>query len=519
MRLVRRILLVVLLLAAGVGAWLLVRVGPRAMLGGLEQWCGEQLLAIANDHLGPKLEWKRIAWVPPRSVEITGLTMTAGAVTIIEAQGVRIDFARVPRRGEPIVIEAASFSQPVVRLVETADGSLAGFGGFVKSGAGTARPDGGSTKLSDVLAIKKIAIAGGGLEYRTPDRPPMLLRPLDFQLDHASATTGAAPGWYAFAAALDLEPVAKLSVQCRLNLDSLALDFEKLVLDTELSPGDYGVFPPQIQQYLEDHEIRGRLVARAMGTVNASDFAATSVMYEIDLDDASIAFGEYVLPVQSVRAQGGLKEARLEVTSAAIAAFGGTIDVTGWLDLHGERLWHAQGQGRELHLAQALREPGDDPRISGIGAFTVAAGGSMSDLAGTLDGSGDIRVATGRLPAVQLFGNLLNLQNARGHDRASTKFHLKPRSVEFIDAFACGTAIGIRGGGDLFYDGRLDMQVRAGVVERLDGVLAGVGKLFSTLTGGLVSYRVQGTVQAPKVSVVTLGIGGRPADSDGAAAP
>lgn len=513
MRLLGRIVLAALVLAAAAGGWVLYKAGPsrlfRGMLGGLEQWCGAQLLAIANDHLGPELHWQRIAWAPPRSVEITGLTMIAGDLTIIEAESVRVDFARVPRRGEPIVIEAVSLVKPVLRLVETAEGSLAGFSGFVKGGGGQVRADGGSTRLSDVLAIRTIAVADGGLEYRTSDGRAMVLRPLDFDLDHVTPAAGEARGQYAFAAALDLEPVAALDVRCRLDLDSLVLDFERLLVKTELSPGGYGVFPPQVQQYLAQHDIRGRLEARASGTVNPSELGATSIAFEIDLEGGSFAFGEYVLPVRSLQARGGLAGGRLEVASAGIAAFGGAAEATGWLELRGERRWHADARGSGLRLEQALREPGDDPKISGNGAFTVTAGGSTADLAGTFGGSGDIEVSEGRLQSVQIFGDLFKVVNARGRDRATTKFRLTPDRVEFSDAFARGTAIGVRGGGNLYYDGRLDMQVRAGPVERLDGILAGAGKLISTVTGGLVSYRVAGTVDDPRVSVVTLGIGGR----------
>lgn len=532
---VRRIVLVVLLLSAAAGGWLLYRVGPtrvlHRMLGGIEQWCGDQLLAIANDHLGPRLEWKRIAWVPPRGVQITGLTMTAGDQKIIEAASVLVDFARVPRRGEPIVIESVSFTQPVVRLIENTEGGLTGFDGFVKSGGGSRRADGGSTRLSDVLAIKAIEFAGGAMEYRTPGAPPMVLRPLDFKLEHSEAAalpevppappapepivadpTGIAKGWYAFDAKLDLEPVAELDVSCRLDLDNFALDFEKLVLTTDLGPDRYHVFPPQIQQYLRDHEVRGDLKLTADGTLNPTAFEKSEMAFQLDLHDASMAFGSYHLPVQSLEARGSVAKLALDVSQASIAIMGGTVTATGWLQLDEPGAWRVQGSGRNLRLEQALREPGNDPRFSGSGAFTVEAGGSVADLAGTIDGQGNLQIEHAKLPAVQLFGNLLQIRNnAPGRDRASVNYRLVPRCVEFSDAFICGTALGIRGGGDLFYDGRLDMQVRAGMLERLDGFLGGAGKLFSALTGGLVSYRVQGTVEKPKVAVVPLGIGGMPA--------
>ena len=207
------------------------------VLGGIERWCGEQLLAIANDHLGPRLDFKSLDYQRPTTLWLYDLTLTSGDVTFIRADSVRVEFAQVPRPGRPIVISEVALQRPVVRLIEQHDGSLAGFRGFVASEGGRVLPDGGSTRLSDVLAITVIRVADGRVSYEPLDKPAMVLRPLTFDLTRARPAAAAPEaGWYAFEASLTLDPVAELVTSARLNLDTGDLDIARLTLDVALSP-------------------------------------------------------------------------------------------------------------------------------------------------------------------------------------------------------------------------------------------------------------------------------------------
>jgi hypothetical protein len=515
----RRLVVALLALAViGAGGWLLWRSFGRAVVRGsvarLEQWCGRQLQTIANDHLGPTLSFDTLDYVFPRTVTLAPVSLTAEGVSIVEADSIRIDFAEVPRVGRPVVIEAARFERPVVRLIERDDGSLLGFSGFVKTGGGRDLPDGGSTRLSEVLAITLLEVDRGAVSYEQQGRPPMRLRPLTFELHHerpAAGDAAAEPGWYAFDARLALEPVAHLDVDSRLNLDTAVLDVGRAVLGTSLTPARYEVFTPEVQEILRRYEIVGDLEWDLSGRVPLRDAAASRIDTHLSLTGASISFGSYVLPMRSLELTATLSEGVLDVGQATVETLGGRARLTlrVWLEGPTAGSFEAQGEGQGLRLEQALKhEEGIEPKHRGEGAFHVEVGGSLEDLAGTFGGSGDLSVAEGHLAIVNLFGDLLSIAGERrDRDRLSADFELMPDRVRWSDAKVSSDVLGIAGGGVLFYDGRLDLMLSVGPLQGREGVLGVVGETVGIVTDRLVRYQVTGTLEDPKVGVRPLDLG------------
>jgi hypothetical protein len=488
----------------------------RAGMARVEQWCGRQLQSIANDHLGPTLSFDTLDYSYPRTVTLAPVRLTAEGVSIIEADSIRIDFAEVPRVGRPVVIEAARFERPVVRLIEQADGSLLGFSGFVKTDGGRALPDGGSTRLSDVLAIARLQVNGGAVSYEQEGRPPMRLRPLTFEMRHkrpAAGDAAAEPGWYGFAAQLALDPVVRLEVDSRLNLDTAVLDVASAVLATSLTPDRYEVFTAEIQDVLRRYEITGDLEWALSGQVPLRDTAKSTAETQLSLTGAFISFGEYVLPMKSIEASATLSEGLLDVREVAIESLGGTAQVTFQLRLDGpdSGTFEAQGGGQNLRLERALRYPEEDKaKFRGNTTFHVETHGSFDDLAGSFGGSGDVLIQEGHLALVDLFSDLQGLAGRRGdHDSGSADFELTPDRVRWSDVKVSSPVIGIAGGGDLFYDGRLDCQFNVGPLQAREGVLGAIGNAVGVVTDRLVKYDVTGTVDEPEVAVRPLGVGGR----------
>ena len=60
--------------------------------------------------------------------------------------------------------------------------------------------------------------------------------------------------------------------------------------------------------------------------------------------------------------------------------------------------------------------------------------------------------------------------------------------------------------GDIHYDGRLDMKVNAGVVEKAEDLLGELGDVLGALTDRLLPYVVSGTWSKPKVTPDPLGV-------------
>jgi hypothetical protein len=108
MRSRRVVIILVVVIALAGGAWLVSR-GLQRLPATVEAWCATQLLAIADAHLGPKLTFDKLHYHYPNSVELTNVRLTAGTEVILEAAAAGITLARVPRPGEPIVLEKASF--------------------------------------------------------------------------------------------------------------------------------------------------------------------------------------------------------------------------------------------------------------------------------------------------------------------------------------------------------------------------------------------------------------------------
>jgi len=465
--------------------------------------------------VGRELSFDRLEYTYPRTVTLAPVRLTADGQAIIEADSIRIDFAEVPRLGRPVVIEAARFDRPVVRLIEQADGSLLGFSGFVKTDGGRDLPDGGSTRPSDVLAIARLQVNGGAVSYEQQGRPPMRLRPLTFELDHRPPPAGdaaAEAGWYGFEVTLALDPVVQLDLDARLNLDTAVLDVARAVLNTSLTPAQYEVFTPEIQDFLRQYEIVGDLEWTMSGQVPLKDTARSAIETQLSLTDASVSFGEYALPTESMRLSARLSEGRLDVHDCSIDFLGGTAQLTFQARLAGPQAgsFEGKGEGQNIRLEQALQyEEGVEARFRGSGAFQVEARGSFEDLDASFGGRGDIAIRDAHLQLVDLFRGALGIKGRReDKDYATADFALTPDRVHWSDIKVGGGAIGISGAGDLFYDGRLDCLLNVGPLTGREGVLGVIGDTVGIVTDLLVRYALTGTVKDPKVAVKPLHLRG-----------
>ncbi len=86
-------------------------------------------------------------------------------------------------------------------------------------------------------------------------------------------------------------------------------------------------------------------------------------------------------------------------------------------------------------------------------------------------------------------------------------FELHGDRVQLSKILILGDLVGIRGEGDLYYDGRLNAVVSAGGVERIAAEFGPIGQFFGKVAGSFVRYQVTGTVQDTKVSVLPFGLG------------
>ena len=506
--------LIVLLLA--VVAWQVLRrtaiIVAAPGSGAIEQWCGSQLVAIANAHLGPQLSFETLDYQFPATVLLSSVALTAGELAIVEAESIQVEFAEVPKVGRPIVIEAIVLRRPVVRLVRKPGGGLEGFSGLVKPSGGASGADGGSTRPSDVFAIRAIRVIDGAVQYENPGRPPMRLDNLTFTL--VGEPDAGDPGWYRFDARVGRPSVLDLDVDARLNIDTAQLELSQVTARLSVAPSQYQVLPPELQLILRRHEVAGTLAVHLTGMLPLRDPADADLEAQVRVTDARITFGDYVLPVKSMVADLRLADRELRFDPMMIAAFRGTVELAGRIGLHGDYPAQVALKGQDLHLEDALRPSGDGPpRFAGRIDAEGTVAGSLAALDRTVQGGGDVSVDKGRLVGTALIGALLRALQVRptgnvgGNDRGTAHLELFGDRVRMTNLKLVSGEIAIRGDGDVFYDGRLDLRLNAGYLERLETVLGPIGDFIGLLTDRLVSYHVTGTLRDPKVGVRPLSFG------------
>jgi hypothetical protein len=510
------LVIVIVVTLAGVG-WVVG--GKRILSSGklnVEAWCSRQLLAIANDHLNPTLHFDTLVYTFPQTVTLTQVSLAENNVVVISADSITIEFAGIPKAGEPLVFQSVEFQSPMVRLIKQADGTLLGITDLAKSdGGGSVKEDGGSTRLSDVLRIKKISVVSGGVSYEPPARPKMVLHPLTFELDRAQSAATDESGWYAFKASLTLDPVAELETTARLNLDNGDLELSPLTLDMSLTKPNYQVFTPEIQQFLVDNEIVGTLHGSMNGLIGLDNMSKTSLSFHVNLTDARTVIKGREIPIETLDLDGTYSQDVLDFPKITAKAFHGQMELSGRFDYSQPGSpFEASLDGKDLKLEDAMHYEGrPSSDYTGDVTIKVTASGMMDDLAGTLTGEGTTEVVNGRIVLVDMFRSKLKEKGDRQQtDRADVTFELKGDRIYFSKAVILGGLVGIRGTGDLYYDGRLNFLVNTGAVERLTGPLSAIVQGFA---GSFVKYQVTGTMDDVEIGVLPFGLGAKKPDPGG----
>jgi hypothetical protein len=143
----------------------------------------------------------------------------------------------------------------------------------------------------------------------------------------------------------------------------------------------------------------------------------------------------------------------------------------------------------------------------------VQVNGDYDTLAETFTGNGEITTTDARLRVVGLFRDVIGLGGThKSDDSGRTDYELTPDRVKFTKIKVSGAMLGIEGDSDLYYDGRLDGVLHVGPMKGRTGVVGVIGDAFGVVTNRMVAYRVEGTIQEPKISVRPLSIGARKKD-------
>jgi hypothetical protein len=212
---------------------------------------------------------------------------------------------------------------------------------------------------------------------------------------------------------------------------------------------------------------------------------------------------------------------RFSYEPVTMQAFGGRIDANGSMGFDDDRAFSLDVTVSDVRLQEMLRPvPGEEPKLAGTLGLTLEAEGAGPEPSNTLTGSGKLTIAEGHLisvPLVGAFAAVLKLpgQQSGQSDRGEIDFTLLTDRARIDKSIIESPSAAARGTGHVYYDGRLDLQINAGVIEKAQSLLGGLGDLLAGITDRLLPYQVSGTWSEPVIKPAPLGIGlGREPDED-----
>jgi hypothetical protein len=475
----------------------------------IEAWCGEQAEALANGVLRPQLRFAGLDYRAPATVAFMNVELVDDGVPFLTAREARVTFAEAPKAGQPLIIQAVELEDSTLLLRILADGVLLGFDDFFDTSADleTATGEAGAP-LSTSLAIRRIRIINGAIAYELADGTAMLLDEINVDMNCDPETD---PGWYAVNLDMSRRDLVTLKTRSRLNIDDVLLEIEDSTFEIALGPERYEALPPQLQALVREQEVRGHLTLRTQGTLPLTKPIMGDLRIEGRLKDASASFDEYIVPAESIDLRVHLQHEEIWIEQLAYAGLGGMIELDGVM--RPQRNWGFEVNLRAhgVRMEQLFRPvEGEEPKYAGRIDLEGVVRGVLSDLRNQLRGAGDGTVEEGRLVNFPMMSVLVG---AVGGEMWGQKDHLKTHlelyadRVEYSDLEVVSAAIGARGKGTQFFDGRWQYTVNARPLVRAEASLGPIGNLFGKITDNLVKYEITGQGDESSFAVKPFGIG------------
>jgi len=490
--------------------------------GRVDDWVVRQVVTVSNTYLVPKIAFEDFNYTPPLRVDLNQVTFTAPDGTeVIAVDRLRLTLAKVPRRGEPIVIQGAEIIGGRLELVQGPEGGLKGLVPFVKrSRVQNQEQVDESVRLSNVLEIRTLALRDAGFIWKPAgEGPPMEITGLEMDLDLTPDVEEA--GWYTLKTSADRAPILSLDLNGRFNIDTFVAEIKSLALDTALSEETYSTLPPPVQSLLREHDVRGALNTTTSGRIPLTNWRAGDLKAGLTLRDANMTFGEGRLPIRSATMDATLKDQKLTIEPVNIDALEGVVSADGDIDLKSAGMparlsWTMQDVN--LQEAVASRSTSEDlPRLQGVVDGSGNAQGLLTQLPGSLSGEGSLHITQGQLVNLPVFRavaeamKVINVlkQKKELNETVDAAFKLRGDAIDITKFELQGEVIAATGQGLIKYDGTIDARLRGGPVKRLTGALGQIGEIIGGVTQELVAYRITGPLAKPSVNVQPLGIGKR----------
>jgi hypothetical protein len=521
------LVVLIVLAAAGGTAWWLVRGASHGLatsvgvVGSMvERWAGDQLLRVANDLLRPEVTVESFTYQPPLTVTLRGVRVTDRDVDVITADVLRVQLTRIPRQGTAVVIESAYVEGGTLRLIPDGSGGLLALSNMIASKTGQTYDDGGSSRPSDVFAIRHIEIIDGTVTHEVPGRRPMILDQFEFVTE---CDAEAEPGLYRIDAKIARDALGKHTLEGVLDLDQAALQIDKSHFEIDINAEEYRAFPASFQEFLESSQIVGQLTVDIDGYLPFGGGSGRNLTFRGDVRNARIVLGKsYQLPITNLSQTIRLTDDRLALERFDLEAFRGKASIQGEMRLDEDLATQVQVHTEGLRIEDMLL-PGENGQAAFAGACDIdgSLAGRLKALPGSLRGSGHVHVTEGRFWNDPVIGGLmheLKLEPAQTPEQANTDkgqcdLQVLGDQIEFRNVDVISGAMGVRGAAELTYGLHLNARVNAGPMERVQREMGDVGAFFGSITDAFVKYQIVGPWSDPTFEIRPFGIGAEPTKS------
>lgn len=438
----------------------------------------------------------------PATASAEGLSISTGETQIFSTAALDARLAQLGDTRQPMHIQSVSLESPRLSLLALNQG----FVGWDRLGGdGDPQAEPGPRPI-----IQQLQIRDGELVYAAaPDQAQMVLSGLDLDARLQAPDTD----WYALTGRIQRAPLLDADLNGRLNLDEPLLDIQSLRLRAQLAGQQPQVLPPQIQTLVREYAIQGAISVEAQGRVPLEGFEQLDG--KVTAAGQNITVGEAHWPIDQLnltaQADQGAVTARVNA-----ALLGGRLEADADAAMHRDGTFNLKWQAQGLRLENMGGAQG--ARHAGVLSSRGQLRGRLGTIPDSFSGSGELSVEQGRLMRIPIIEGVVShlittpVRLPGLEDRAQAQWQFRPDHLDFTKLNVNSPLISLDGTGQVFYDQRVDLGLRAEVLQRLPRALGDVGKLLEDIGrigGQVVTYRVTGTISDPRIIPTPLGIGGR----------
>ncbi len=476
-------------------------------------WLFHFVLTASGDVLGPQLHFTNLYYTFPYTVTLESPSLSEDSETFLSADQLRLTLQELPAAGKPIHVREVKFFEPELRFEWREDGTMVGINEhFIKSIEGEQYSDSISTRPSDFLSIRILDVDEGTLVFEPLDSDPIKIDDIEFTLDAAPEQDR--PGLYRLEFGLDLKPALVVDMDGAIDIDTGRLEIEKFIAIMDIERGRMEGMPPDIMEIIEEHEIHGDITLKSNGIVPVADPAAASLDIELLIEGGAARIGDYLIPVSRLDAHMEIVEKAVDLEVMDVTFHeSGQMTMSGHLDLQPPRAFDVIFDMEDVYLSALLeRFDVDAPGYNGYLGAQGRIASQADEVLEHLEGNSVVTLVDGDILNVPIIDGLreavLGVEPVPdGNDHGSMLVVFRPDRLELDDVSLEGEDLGVRGNGEIYYDGSLNLRFNAGPLEKFQMETGVIGDILGMITDRLVTYQVTGTWEDPRFNGRLLNVG------------